>query len=58
MVQWVKNLISLCEDVSSIPGLTQRVKDLVLPPAACSKAHRFSADLLLPWLWHRLQLHF
>ena len=31
VAQWVTNLTSICEDVSSIPNLTQWVKDLVLP---------------------------
>ena len=34
MAQWVKNPASIHENAGSMPGLTQWVKDLVLPQAA------------------------
>ena len=33
-VQQVMNLTSNCEDVGSIPGVAQWVKDLTFPPAS------------------------
>lgn len=33
LVQWVKNLTSIHEDVGSIPVLTQWIKDVALPQA-------------------------
>ena len=36
-----------------IPGLTQWVKDLVLP-LSCGICHRRGLDLMLLQLWHRL----
>ena len=48
MVQEVKNPTSIHEDVSSIPGLAQWIKNLVLPQGASC---RCGSDLALLWLW-------
>ena len=41
----------LCEDVGSIPGLAQCVKDPVV--ASYGVGHRCILDPMWLWLWHR-----
>ena len=45
MAQQVKNLTSIHGDVGSVPGLTQWVKDLVLPRLSCSVGRKCGSDL-------------
>ena len=52
MTQWLMNLTRNHELVGSIPGLTQWVRDPVLP-VSCDVGRRCSSDLELLWLWHR-----
>ena len=51
MGQWLTNPTSILEDTSSIPSLTQRVKDLF--SVSCGVGHRRGLDPTLLLLWYR-----
>ena len=55
MAQWLTNPTSIREDVGSICGLTQWVKDLGVA-VSYGVGCRHSSDPVLLWLWCRLQM--
>ena len=57
VAQEVKNLTSIHEDVASIPGLAQWVRGSGVA-VSCSVGSKGSSNLVLLWLWCRLQLQY
>ena len=53
MAQQVTNPTGIHEDTSSIPGLSQWLKDLALL-VSCSVGHRHGSYATYLWLWCRL----
>ena len=54
MIPQLKNpMLSVSEDVDSIPGLAQWIKNPALPQAVMYVAHRCGLDLVFLQLWYK-----